>query len=55
MRVGPVCTSATRTPDDLADRLIGLLGDPERRDALRAAGRLRAAQFDWASVAKQVL
>ena len=42
-------------PDDLAERLIDLLGDPERRDALRAAGRLRAAEFDWSSVAKRVL
>jgi phosphatidylinositol alpha-mannosyltransferase len=42
-------------PADLADRLIELLGDPGRRDELRTAGRLRAAQFDWATVAKQVL
>ena len=42
-------------PEDLAERLIELLGDPARRDALRAAGRERAAQFDWATVARQVL
>ena len=42
-------------PEDLAARLIALLGDPVRRDALRAAGRERAAQFDWATVARQVL
>jgi phosphatidylinositol alpha-mannosyltransferase len=41
--------------DDLAERLIELLGDPVRRDALRAAGRVRAAEFDWASVAKRVV
>ncbi|HYN56197.1 MAG TPA: glycosyltransferase family 4 protein [Motilibacterales bacterium] len=41
--------------DDLAEKLIGLLGDPQRRDALRAAGRLRAAEFDWSSVARRVL
>ncbi len=41
--------------EDLADRLIELLGDPARRDALRVAGRERAAQFDWATVARQVL
>jgi phosphatidylinositol alpha-mannosyltransferase len=41
--------------DDLAEQLIWLLGDPDRRDALRAAGRVRAAEFDWSSVAKKVL
>jgi phosphatidylinositol alpha-mannosyltransferase len=42
-------------PDDLAAVLIALLCDEPRRDALRAAGRVRAAQFDWATVARQVL
>ena len=41
--------------DDLAEKLIELLGDPDRRDALRAAGMARAAEFDWSSVAKRVL
>jgi phosphatidyl-myo-inositol alpha-mannosyltransferase len=41
--------------EDLAEKLIGLLGDPDRRDALRAAGRVRAAEFDWSSVAKRIL
>jgi phosphatidyl-myo-inositol alpha-mannosyltransferase len=41
--------------EDLASRLIELLADPARRDTLRAAGRERAAQFDWATVARQVL
>ncbi|MGB8019864.1 MAG: glycosyltransferase family 4 protein [Candidatus Nanopelagicales bacterium] len=40
--------------EDLAARLIELLGDPQRREALRRAGRQRAAQFDWATVARQV-
>jgi phosphatidylinositol alpha-mannosyltransferase len=41
--------------EDLAATLIGLLGDPARRDALRAAGLARAAEFDWSSVARRVL
>ena len=41
--------------DDLATALIELLGDAHRRDELRAAGRVRAAQFDWATVARDVL
>lgn len=32
-----------------------MLGDPQRRDVLRAAGRLRAAQFDWATVARRIV
>jgi phosphatidylinositol alpha-mannosyltransferase len=42
-------------PADLAERLIELLGDQGRRDALRAAGLARAAEFDWATVARRVL
>jgi phosphatidyl-myo-inositol alpha-mannosyltransferase len=42
-------------PEDLATVLIAVLGDAQRRDELRAAGRVRAAQFDWATVARQVL
>jgi phosphatidylinositol alpha-mannosyltransferase len=42
-------------PEDLAQRLIELLGDPARRDALRASGYARAAEFDWATVARRVL
>jgi phosphatidylinositol alpha-mannosyltransferase len=41
--------------EDLATALIELLGDAHRRDELRAAGRVRAAQFDWATVARDVL
>jgi phosphatidyl-myo-inositol alpha-mannosyltransferase len=39
----------------LAQVLIDLLGDPERRAALHTAGLARSAQYDWATVAKQVL
>jgi phosphatidylinositol alpha-mannosyltransferase len=35
--------------------LRDLLGDPARRAALSAAGRARAAVFDWPVVAGQVL
>ena len=41
--------------DDLAETLIGLLSDPGRRDALRASGLVRAAEFDWSSVARRVV
>jgi phosphatidylinositol alpha-mannosyltransferase len=39
----------------LAEALRGLLTDPGRRAALSAAGRVRAADFDWPVVAAQVL
>jgi phosphatidylinositol alpha-mannosyltransferase len=41
--------------EDLALRLIELLGDPVRREALRDAGLRRAAEFDWANVARRVV
>lgn len=41
--------------DDLADRLIELLGDPDRRSELHQAGYLRSAEFDWSSVARRVV
>jgi phosphatidylinositol alpha-mannosyltransferase len=41
--------------DDLAEKLIGLLSDPGRRDSLRASGLVRAAEFDWSSVARRVV
>ena len=40
--------------DDLAERAIELLADPARRQALTALGRVRAASFDWARVARQI-
>ncbi len=39
--------------EDLAEVLIALLGDPQRRRQLHAAGLARSAQFDWATVAKR--
>jgi phosphatidylinositol alpha-mannosyltransferase len=42
-------------PADLARVLIALLADPPRRAALQAAGRARAAQYDWSRVARQVV
>ncbi|MDH3958590.1 MAG: glycosyltransferase, partial [Actinomycetota bacterium] len=41
--------------EDLADRLIELLRDPERRSELHRAGYLRSAEFDWSSVARRVV
>ncbi len=46
---------ANDEPADLAAHVSALLGDPERLDKLRAAGRLRAAEFDWGTVARRVL
>lgn len=40
---------------DLAARLIALLRDPQRRAELRTEGMVRAAEFDWSSVARQVV
>ena len=39
---------------DLARTVVGLLGDPARREALRRAGHARARQFDWAVVAREI-
>jgi phosphatidylinositol alpha-mannosyltransferase len=39
----------------LAERLAVLLADPGRREALAAAGRVRAADFGWPAVAAAVL
>ena len=41
-------------PADLADALIGLLEDPERRRVLASRGRVRANLFDWSVVADQI-
>jgi glycosyltransferase involved in cell wall biosynthesis len=35
--------------------LAALLGDPPRREAMRAAGRARAATFSWARTARETL
>ena len=42
-------------PDDLAAVLLSLLRDPARRGSLAAAGRARAARFDWSVVANQIM
>ncbi len=41
--------------EDLADQVVALLADAQRLDRLRAAGRLRSAQYDWSSIAKRVV
>jgi phosphatidylinositol alpha-mannosyltransferase len=43
------------SPAALASALGDLLDDPERRAVLAAAGRRRAAMWDWPVVARQVL
>jgi phosphatidylinositol alpha-mannosyltransferase len=43
------------SPAALAEVLDDLLGDPERRAALAAAGRRQAAMWDWPVVARRVL
>ena len=35
--------------------IVGLLGDPAERQRFSAAGRLRAADFDWSVVAEDIL
>lgn len=41
--------------ESLAQVTTRLLADPSERDHLRAAGRARAAQFDWSLVASEVV
>jgi hypothetical protein len=41
-----------RDPAALAEALRDLLADPARRAGLAAAGRARAAQFDWRACAR---
>lgn len=45
----------TGSGEALAHTLVGLLADPERREALRRAGHERAVRFDWSSVSKQIM
>jgi phosphatidylinositol alpha-mannosyltransferase len=42
-------------PLALAEALVGLLGDPERRRALSASGTEASQRYDWSRVARQVL
>ena len=35
--------------------MLGLLADPERREAVRAAGSARARVFDWGVVADRIM
>jgi phosphatidylinositol alpha-mannosyltransferase len=45
----------TGDPASLADGLLGLLDDPDRRAALSAAASSAVRRYDWSRVAKQVL
>lgn len=42
-------------PARLAEAIVALLGNPARREALRAAGRMTAQSYDWSVVTGQVL
>ena len=46
---------ASERPDDLAARIVELLGDPERRATLARLGRERARAFDWDVVAREII
>lgn len=48
-------TFRNEDPTDLADRLTELLTDPRARQEVAAAGRARAATFDWSVVATDVM
>ena len=45
----------TEQTDDLADQLVTLLRDDDRRAELTARGRRRAATFDWDVVAREII
>ena len=48
-------TFRNEDPDDLAEKLVALLADPDRRDALRAAGRSGRRSSTGPSVARRVI
>jgi phosphatidylinositol alpha-mannosyltransferase len=45
----------TGDPTSLAERLVEVLGDPARREALRSHGSAWVRRYDWSTVAHQVL
>lgn len=51
--VDGVCTPPGRA-DRLADAVVQLVEEPERRDALAARGRTRALEFAWPRVTEQI-
>jgi phosphatidylinositol alpha-mannosyltransferase len=51
-RTGEVFVS--EDPDSLADTVLGLLADPQRRETLVPLGHERARQFDWEVVAREI-
>lgn len=46
---------ANEDSDDLAERLVTLLAEPDRRRSLAEAGSAWAGQFDWSVVAEKIL
>jgi phosphatidyl-myo-inositol alpha-mannosyltransferase len=45
----------TANAESLANELISLLQDPEKRRALRNSGFQRAKEFDWSHIVRQIL
>lgn len=45
----------TANAESLANELISLLQDPEKRSALRNSGFQRAKEFDWSNIVRQIL
>jgi alpha-1,3-rhamnosyl/mannosyltransferase len=41
-----------RSPDQLAQNILELLGDENLRQALSTAGKRRAAEFSWGNTAR---
>jgi phosphatidyl-myo-inositol alpha-mannosyltransferase len=44
----------SESPEDLAQKVIGLLSDDAKRKAIAEAGKLYAQQFDWDVVAEKI-
>jgi phosphatidylinositol alpha-mannosyltransferase len=45
----------TNNATDLADSLIELIGNKSEREHLRVEGQIRAEQFDWSVIVRQIL
>ncbi len=45
----------TNNATDLANSLIELIGNKSEREHLRVEGKIRAEQFDWSVIVRQIL
>jgi phosphatidylinositol alpha-mannosyltransferase len=45
----------TNNASNLANSLIELIGNKSEREHLRVEGRIRAEQFDWSVIVRQIL